>query len=353
MDDQQQPQSSVTDLTHEHNIFKTDPIDFNCKIEEEFSMARKPVTDPDNPTAISAQSYLGIQYAAEGPTFNQMDTYSEENSVHTDNQPVSVVGEQRLLMSNKRRSSQKDIGAAELSVSTMQGPKVTRNVHGNKRKHQCPHCSAAYREACHLKVHIRTHTGEKPFVCKLCSKTFHAADHLKHHMQTHNKDQNQCPYCPGQFAQPFQLENHIRTHTGEKPFLCKVCNKAFHVARYLTLHMQIHDKDQHKCPHCPDKFALLYRLKDHIRTHTGEKPFLCKVCGKTFHSARYLREHMQIHDKHQCPHCPKKFAQQFHLKNHIRTHTGEKPFICKICSKAFHAARILRGHMQIHDKDQH
>ncbi|XP_058063175.1 gastrula zinc finger protein XlCGF8.2DB-like [Anopheles bellator] len=224
----------------------------------------------------------------------------------------------------------------------------------NKDQHKCPHCPGKFARPCQLKDHIRIHTGEKPFHCNVCSKKFHAARNLHIHMKIHNKDQHKCPHCPGKFARPSQLKDHIRTHTGEKPFICKVCSKAFHSASVLCIHKTIHNKDQHNCPHCSSEFALQYQLKNHIRTHTDEKPFTCKVCSKEFHSAVNLYSHMKIHDKaQQCPYCDRKFAQQYQLKTHIRIHTGEKPCHCNVCSKKFHAAINLHNHMKIHNKDQH
>ncbi|XP_058063722.1 zinc finger protein 420-like [Anopheles bellator] len=222
IDDQQQPQSPQANL-----------------IQEDVSMIGKATTGPDDPASISDHNNLGIKYATEGPTLNQMDTYGEQKSGHTGNQPVSVIGEQRLLRSNKRRTSQKDIAAAEFSVATMQSPKVTRNVHKNKQKHQCPHCSVTYPNTSKLKIHIRTHNRKKPFICKVCSKAFHTANILRYHIQIH-KDQHKCPHCPRKFPLQYQLKNHIRTHTDEKPFTCKVCSKAFHSAKSLCGHMKIH-----------------------------------------------------------------------------------------------------------------
>ncbi|XP_058060088.1 zinc finger protein 124-like [Anopheles bellator] len=235
--------------------------------------------------------------------------------------------------------------------------KVHSKSHSKNHKHHCkhPHCFATYPNLYNLKIHIRTHTGERPYQCKVCDKAFYSASHLREHSKTHNKDQqHQCPHCSLTFTQSAKLKIHIRTHTGERPYQCKVCDKAFCSSANLSVHSKIHHKNQqHQCPYCSLKFPWLYSLKNHIRTHTGERPYVCKVCGEAFHSSQVLGQHSKIHNKdHQCPHCSLKFPRLYQLGNHIHIHAGKKPYQCKVCDKAFKTSNKLAEHSKIHKKDE-
>lgn len=83
---------------------------------------------------------------------------------------------------------------------------------------------------------------------------------------THKRGGRMCPYCSYETYIKSNLDKHIKTHSGERPFAC---------------------------PYCSFRAIQRTNLMSHMRRHTGEKPFACKYCSYQTTRNSTLKEHVR------------------------------------------------------------
>ncbi|KAM4034700.1 uncharacterized protein ACNLHF_021379 [Anomaloglossus baeobatrachus] len=143
-----------------------------------------------------------------------------------------------------------------------------------------------------------------------------------------------------------------RADTGEKPFSCSECDKTFKQKSQLVRHQKTHTAEKpFSCSECGKSYSNKSRLVRHQKIHTGEKPFSCTECGKCFNQKTNLVTHLKIHTGEKpfsCLDCGKCFKQKSELGTHLRIHSGEKPFSCSKCGKCFTGKATLATHERTH-----
>uniref|UniRef100_A0A3Q3Q604 C2H2-type domain-containing protein n=1 Tax=Monopterus albus TaxID=43700 RepID=A0A3Q3Q604_MONAL len=193
-------------------------------------------------------------------------------------------------------------------------------------------------------AHIRTHTS-KPFMCKICNfataQLGDARNHVKRHL---GMREYKCDICWA-----FVMKKHLSTHllgkhgVGQRKekFECELCERSFSEKWALNNHMKLHSGEKpYKCawPSCHYAFLNLSAMKDHYRTHT-EKSYLCDLCGFAGGTKHALTKHRRQHTSN----CAENIRK--HIL-HTGKHEGVKMYNCPKCSYATNSPMEFRNHLK-------
>ncbi|XP_053289974.1 zinc finger protein 770 [Pleuronectes platessa] len=177
---------------------------------------------------------------------------------------------------------------------------------------------------------------------------------------------HRCPDCSKTFPSPSKLKRHHLIHTGQKPFSCGSCGKAFNQSHHLKLHLQnVHrsrppagtppevTSANHQRPSC-DKPAAgtstrgnWAEIPSTVTSSVASQPqwrttTVCLPVSETGNQFKSMSHGTEGTAPVSCDVDPVHQDQVHPAKRHT----------CKVCSKSFHSSLQLWIHLPTHNKSK-
>ncbi|XP_026747560.1 zinc finger protein 302-like, partial [Trichoplusia ni] len=126
---------------------------------------------------------------------------------------------------------------------------------------------------------------------------------------------------------PNTAQSLTRVHSGDRPFKCIPCGRSFNTGSNLRAHRAVHSKvSPHYCVEC----HTYYKTSKSLIRHLNE-------------SSRHAVKNM---DSFPCPNCPKQFSTEKSMKYHVISKHGVE-YRCTYCQKQFATKSNMTKHVKL------
>uniref|UniRef100_A0A673BGZ1 Zinc finger protein 341 n=1 Tax=Sphaeramia orbicularis TaxID=375764 RepID=A0A673BGZ1_9TELE len=174
-----------------------------------------------------------------------------------------------------------------------------------------------------------------------------------------------CNFCDKIFSKNFDLQQHIRSHTGEKPFQCIVCGRAFAQKSNVKKHMQTHKVWPMGVASTVSRLPVTVKVvpvssnegdgnEEQEQGEQEEEPQQQASQSQAEEETcqTQTKQIVVIDSSYQCQFCPSKFKTYFQLKSHLTQHKGEQVYKCvlKSCSQTFQKLDQFLEHIRTHQE---
>ncbi|KAM6951288.1 uncharacterized protein FYW47_014817 [Aplochiton taeniatus] len=267
-------------------------------------------------------------------TLSGCNELTSQKRQYCEEELIPCLGPEHLCIGDTETNQQQKGPEPQESIKTMKRKSLSSSIKdkGPRKRSVKPQTACTYtQEMSSTQLSPQNSASGLDYSCKVCAMPFPSREEFTEHVQIHSKASNICAVCGMICGNQLDLRAHlgrcIQAVKGIQSelhrFSCEVCGKSYRVRGQLVVHM---------------------------RSHTGERPFLCTVCGKRFPGRRYLREHLIRHTnekRYQCHVCNKRFHVKNELNTHMKHHSEDR-YRCEICSRVYKLSKQLTSHMKEH-----
>ncbi|XP_067905380.1 zinc finger protein ZFPM1 isoform X2 [Heterodontus francisci] len=304
-----------------------------CKDDQIWCKTTKPITEGECLTAVVGPLHQCNRYPVLNLSVKMEPVEPAECSEQATTYPASLHSDIQLL-------PQQAGMAAILATAVV-----------NKDIFPCKSCGIWYRSERNLQAHLM-------YYCASRQKSESTPTEEK--PKDPSPHERICPFpqCNKSCPSASSLEIHVRSHSGERPFVCLICLSAFttkaNCERHLKVHMDTLNGVCHGCGFVSTTKDILYShlLSNHMVCQPGSKgdsyspgtglpvlpltgvklanPFLtlkCNQCEYVGDSESSLQQHISLHvvqDTLQCNQCHEKLRNAAELAKHVEIHQGNE-----------------------------